>query len=55
MRPMFRRAFLPFAAALSDIYKQCLAAGLAGEDFAATIKPLEKQAALEVKAAVGAG
>jgi 3-hydroxyisobutyrate dehydrogenase-like beta-hydroxyacid dehydrogenase len=42
---------LPFATALSDIYKGCLADGLAAEDFAATIKPLEKQAALEVKSA----
>jgi 3-hydroxyisobutyrate dehydrogenase-like beta-hydroxyacid dehydrogenase len=40
---------LPFATALRDIYAGCLAEGLAGEDFAAAIKPLEKQAALEVK------
>jgi 3-hydroxyisobutyrate dehydrogenase-like beta-hydroxyacid dehydrogenase len=42
---------LPFATALSGIYAGCLADGLAGEDFAATIKPLERQAALEVKSA----
>jgi 3-hydroxyisobutyrate dehydrogenase len=40
---------LPFAAALKDIFAACLAGGLAGEDFAATIKPLEKQAGVEVK------
>jgi len=41
---------LPAATALSGFYGECLAAGLANEDFAATIKPLEKQASLEVKA-----
>ena len=45
---------LPFATALSEIYARCVADGLAGEDFAATIKPLERQAALEVKAAADA-
>lgn len=45
---------LPFATSLSGIYENCLSAGLAGEDFAATIKPLEKQAALEVKSAAPA-
>jgi 3-hydroxyisobutyrate dehydrogenase-like beta-hydroxyacid dehydrogenase len=42
---------LPFASSLSSIYQGCLADGLGEEDFAATIKPLEKQAALEVKGA----
>lgn len=42
---------LPFATSLSGIYEHCLASGLAGEDFAATIKPLEQQASLEVKGA----
>ena len=42
---------LPFATSLSGIYEGCLSAGLGGEDFCATIKPLEKQAALEVKGA----
>lgn len=46
---------LPFATALSGIYAGCLNAGLGTEDFAATIKPLEKQAALEVKGATAAG
>lgn len=41
---------LPFATALSGIYERCIADGLAGEDFAAAIKPLEKQAAREVRA-----
>lgn len=40
---------LPFTTALSDIYARCVADGFAMEDFIATIKPLEKQAALEVK------
>ncbi len=40
---------LPFAASLSKVYESCLADGLAGEDFAATIKPLETQAGVEVK------
>jgi hypothetical protein len=35
---------------LKDIFA-CLADGLAAEDFAATIKPLEKQAGVEVKSA----
>jgi 3-hydroxyisobutyrate dehydrogenase-like beta-hydroxyacid dehydrogenase len=42
---------LPFATTLSAIYQNCLNVGLGGEDFAATIKPLEKQAALEVRGA----
>jgi 3-hydroxyisobutyrate dehydrogenase-like beta-hydroxyacid dehydrogenase len=46
---------LPFATALSAGYERCLAAGLGGEDFAATIKPLEQQAAVEVKATTSAG
>jgi 3-hydroxyisobutyrate dehydrogenase-like beta-hydroxyacid dehydrogenase len=46
---------LPFATALSGIYAGCLNDGLGTEDFAATIKPLEKQAALEVKGAAAAG
>src|SRR6187455_3459480 len=45
---------LPFATALSGIYAGCLNDGLGTEDFAATIKPLEKQAALEVKGATTA-
>jgi 3-hydroxyisobutyrate dehydrogenase-like beta-hydroxyacid dehydrogenase len=44
---------LPGATALSGYYASCLAAGLATEDFAATIKPLEKQAAVEVKGTTG--
>jgi 3-hydroxyisobutyrate dehydrogenase-like beta-hydroxyacid dehydrogenase len=42
---------LPFATSLSGIYESCLSDGLGPEDFCATIKPLEKQAALEVKGA----
>jgi 3-hydroxyisobutyrate dehydrogenase-like beta-hydroxyacid dehydrogenase len=42
---------LPLTSALREIYAQCLAGGLAAEDFAATIKPLEQQAALEVRSA----
>jgi 3-hydroxyisobutyrate dehydrogenase-like beta-hydroxyacid dehydrogenase len=42
---------LPFAAALQKIFAACVAEGLAGDDFAATIKHLEKQAGVEVKAA----
>lgn len=45
---------LPFATALNRVYAECLAEGLANEDFAATIKLLEKQAALEVKSSAGA-
>jgi 3-hydroxyisobutyrate dehydrogenase-like beta-hydroxyacid dehydrogenase len=40
---------LPFAASLKEIFAACLADGLAGEDFAAAIKPLERQAEVEVK------
>jgi 3-hydroxyisobutyrate dehydrogenase len=40
---------LPFAGALKEIFAGCLADGLAGEDFAATIQPLERQAGVEVK------
>jgi 3-hydroxyisobutyrate dehydrogenase len=40
---------LPFATSLSGIYEGCLADGLGGEDFAATIKPVEKEAAVEVR------
>lgn len=43
-------ATLPLAAALRDAYAGCLAAGLAGEDFCAAIKPLEQSAGLEVSA-----
>jgi 3-hydroxyisobutyrate dehydrogenase-like beta-hydroxyacid dehydrogenase len=42
---------LPFAAALQKIFAACVAEGLADDDFAATIKHLEKQAGVEVKAA----
>jgi 3-hydroxyisobutyrate dehydrogenase-like beta-hydroxyacid dehydrogenase len=44
---------LPFATALKEIYASGLADGLAAEDFAASIKLLEKQAAVEVKSAKG--
>jgi 3-hydroxyisobutyrate dehydrogenase-like beta-hydroxyacid dehydrogenase len=44
---------LPVVTTLNEMYAKCIAAGLANEDFAATIKPLEKQAALEVKPATG--
>ncbi|MGV3662245.1 MAG: NAD(P)-dependent oxidoreductase [Prosthecobacter sp.] len=40
---------LPMATTLSAGYEGCLTDGLGGEDFAATIKPLEQQAAVEVK------
>lgn len=43
---------LPLVATLKEFYANCLADGLADEDFAATIKRLEKQAGVEVKAAV---
>ena len=46
---------LPVVATLNEMYTKCIAAGLATEDFAATIKPLEKQAALEVKPAASGG
>ena len=36
---------------MKEIYSASLADGLAAEDFIATIKQLEKQAGLEVKAA----
>jgi len=42
---------LPLASALGGIYAGCVADGLAGEDFAATIKPLERSAGTEVKSA----
>jgi 3-hydroxyisobutyrate dehydrogenase-like beta-hydroxyacid dehydrogenase len=41
---------LPFAAALKEIFATCVGDGLAAEDFAATIKRLEKHAGVEVKA-----
>jgi 3-hydroxyisobutyrate dehydrogenase-like beta-hydroxyacid dehydrogenase len=43
------KVHLPFAAALKEIFAACLADGLAAEDFAATIKPLERQAGVQVK------
>ena len=39
----------PFVATLTKIYQECIDSGLADEDFAATIKHLEKQAGIEVK------
>lgn len=42
---------LPFAAALQKIFTACVAQGLADDDFAATIKHLEKQAGVEVRSA----
>jgi 3-hydroxyisobutyrate dehydrogenase-like beta-hydroxyacid dehydrogenase len=39
----------PAAAALKQFYDTCLAKGLAEEDFAAAIKPLEQHAGVEVK------
>jgi 3-hydroxyisobutyrate dehydrogenase-like beta-hydroxyacid dehydrogenase len=41
---------LPFATALKEIFASCASNGLANEDMAALIKPLEKQAQVEVKA-----
>lgn len=40
---------VPAAAALKQFYDTCLAQGLAEEDFAAAIKPLEEHAGVEVK------
>jgi len=40
---------LPIAETLNAVYSGCLNAGLANEDFAATVKLLEQQAELEVK------
>jgi 3-hydroxyisobutyrate dehydrogenase-like beta-hydroxyacid dehydrogenase len=40
---------LPLATALGGVYEACLADGLGDEDFASTIKTLEKLAAVEVK------
>jgi 3-hydroxyisobutyrate dehydrogenase-like beta-hydroxyacid dehydrogenase len=45
---------LPFAQALNHILAACSADGLAGEDFAAIIKSLEKRAGVEVKGATTA-
>jgi 3-hydroxyisobutyrate dehydrogenase-like beta-hydroxyacid dehydrogenase len=42
---------LPLATALRGIYAACLADGLGEEDFASTIKPLERLAGVEVKSA----
>ena len=42
---------LPCAEALSEVYSQCLAEGWGGEDFIASVKLLEGQAGLQVKAA----
>ena len=42
---------LPLAESLRQHYADCLARGLAEEDFAASIKPLEAAAAVEVKSA----
>lgn len=39
---------LPVASALGEVYSACLAAGLGGEDFCATIKSLERGAGAEV-------
>ena len=40
---------MPCVTALAGVYQQCLKDGLADEDFAATIKLLEKHAGIEVK------
>jgi 3-hydroxyisobutyrate dehydrogenase-like beta-hydroxyacid dehydrogenase len=42
-------ASMPCVAALAEVYRECLQSGLADEDFAATIKALEKKAGVEVK------
>jgi 3-hydroxyisobutyrate dehydrogenase-like beta-hydroxyacid dehydrogenase len=42
-------ASMPCVTALAEVYRQCLQDGLADEDFAATIKLLEKQAGVVVK------
>lgn len=39
---------LPLVETLSRVYEACLAAGLGGEDYCATIKPLEAQAGVAV-------
>jgi 3-hydroxyisobutyrate dehydrogenase-like beta-hydroxyacid dehydrogenase len=46
---------LPLATALGDVYAGALAEGLAAEDFAASIKPLERSAGTEVKSARAEG
>lgn len=42
---------LPVADTLSRVYEACRAAGLGGEDYCATIKPLEAEAGCTVRAA----
>jgi 3-hydroxyisobutyrate dehydrogenase-like beta-hydroxyacid dehydrogenase len=42
---------LPLASTLRGIYAACLADGLADDDFASTIRPLEERAGVEVKSA----
>ena len=44
---------MPCVTALAGVYQQCLTDGLADEDFAATIKLLEKHAGIEVKSKSG--